>query len=86
MVRVLDGDGKPVYEGWYWRFPKNMGGAWFEGKTGETEYVEGVVRCDYGDWNMPNDFRLVIVTPPHRIEVIGDHANAERLRGERGNK
>lgn len=82
MVRVVDGDGKIVLEGWYWRFPKKMGGAWFEGKTGEREYVEGVVKCNYGDWNMNNEFKLVAVTPPHRIEVIEDDAHAEGLRGE----
>ena len=71
MVRVLDEDGRDVFGPcWYWRFPKAQGGAWFEGKTGEKEYVEGVVRMEPGNWGMSNRFVLTQVTPPHRIEVI----------------
>lgn len=70
MVRVLDEDGKPICEGWYWRFPVRNGYPFWEGKTGEPEYVEGIVRMEPGDWGLENHFVLTAVTPPHRIEVI----------------
>ena len=78
MVRVYDGAGKPLFEGWYWRFPKRNGYPFFEGKTGEPEYLEGVVRCDEGDWGLENRFILTRVLAVRHDE----HAANKRPRAD----
>ena len=70
MVRVLDEDGKEVMRGWYFKYPRRNDNPWNRDSDEPHEMVEGILRCDEGDWGMNNRFVLVQVTPPHTMEVI----------------
>ena len=69
IVRVLDEDGKEVMRGWYFKYPRYNDNPWDRNPDEPREMVEGILRCDEGDWDMQNHFVLVQVTPPHTMEV-----------------
>ena len=69
MVRVLDEDGNEVMRGWYFRYPRRNDNPWNRDTDDPREMVEGILRCDEGDWDMQNRYTLVRVTPPHRMVV-----------------
>ena len=76
MVRILDENGKQcMQEGYYVHSEKvNYCGAFGDDLTDEQlaeNTLHLVAITDQGDWNMKNTVRLIRVTPPHRIEVIG---------------
>jgi hypothetical protein len=78
MVRVLDEDGKEVMRGWYFKYPRRNDNPWNRDPDEPREMVEGILRCDEGDWGMNNCFVLVQVTPPHTMEVIGEQTKRTR--------
>lgn len=69
-VRLVDGDGKEIYRGYYWAIPRTTYCFKQDYDRHGCEIVEGIVVCDHGDWGLPNRPRLLKVTPPHRLELI----------------
>lgn len=68
-VRVRDGKGRVVCEGYYFEYPERTVGI-YDGEPPQIPTVRGIVTYDQGDWNMANTPCILRVTPPHVIEVI----------------
>ena len=71
-VRIVDPDGRELFEGYYIRH-ENRQPAVFGGTDRlRPEDVDHCVAVDgFADWNMPRSLVIKKVTPPHRIEVVG---------------
>lgn len=71
MVRVLDENGKEVLQGYYIYHIKRQ--LYPFGDTLEEEDVQHIVAVEGpADWGLPKKLELKLITPPHRIEIIGD--------------
>lgn len=81
-VRVVDEAGRICCEGYYIAYPERMGYPLIERgeKPDEIPLVELVAVVEYGDWGLNNQLRLMRVTPPHRIEIIGSAVAAKPPR------
>lgn len=71
-VRLVDGDGKELYRGYYFAYPEYQGYPIIANGENQKEIplVEGIVTYDPGDWGLSNTPRVLKVTPPHRLELI----------------
>lgn len=71
-VRLVDGDGKELYRGYYFAYPEYQGYPVIANgeKPKEIPLVEGIVTYFPGDWGLSNTPRFFKVTPPYRLELI----------------
>ena len=70
-VRVLDEDGKEVMRGYYYRHVKRQVAPLGADLLRPEDVEHCVVHDGFADWNMPKPVKVVKITPPHRIEVLG---------------
>lgn len=69
-VRIVDGEGRALFEGYYIRHENRQPCVLHD--CLRPEDVDHLVAVDgFADWNMPRDLVIKRVTPPHRIEVVG---------------
>lgn len=71
-VRLFDGNGNAMYDGYYFAYPEYQGYPVVANgeKPEEIPLVEGIMTYDPGDWGLSNTPRFLKVTPPHRLELI----------------
>lgn len=70
-VRVLDGDGKEVMRGYYFRHVYRQVAPLGNDQLRPEDVDHCVVYDGFADWNLPKPVKVAKITPPHRIEVVG---------------
>ena len=71
-VRIIEPNGHVYAEGFYFEMPESAPYPMVRPgeKPDPIPTLHCVVTYNPGDWGMANTPRIIIVTPPHRIEVI----------------